>query len=96
VVSLALRGTFQNCGQNCVGLERVVAHAGIYDRLVDTMNARVNALTQGPPMRGEFDCGAMTMGPAQVYLSECHGCLTMLPSLIDALRTCRLLASKSL
>ena len=66
VVGLALRGTFQNCGQNCIGLERVVAHQKIYNKLVDVMSQKVNALSQGPPLDGDFDCGAMTMGPAQV------------------------------
>ena len=46
VVGLALRGTFQNCGQNCIGLERVVALKGVYDRLVDVMSTKINALTQ--------------------------------------------------
>ena len=46
VVGLALRGTYQNCGQNCIGLERVVALKGIYDKLVSTMEQKVNALTQ--------------------------------------------------
>eukprot|EP00042_Codosiga_hollandica_P026155 m.122099 g.122099 ORF g.122099 m.122099 type:complete len:147 (+) comp52111_c0_seq12:211-651(+) len=30
------------------------------------MDKKVNALTQGPPMEGMFDCGAMTMGPQQI------------------------------
>jgi len=66
VVQLALRGTFQNCGQNCIGLERIVALEGVYDRLVATMDKLVNGLRQGPPLEGEYDCGAMTMGPGQI------------------------------
>lgn len=66
VTNMAMRGTFQNCGQNCCGLERLVVHERIYDRFVEDMKKRVNALTQGPPLDGEFDCGAMTMGERQV------------------------------
>ena len=63
VINLTLRGTFQNCGQNCIGLERLVVHTDIYDDFVATMQEKVGALTQGPPLSGDFDCGAMTMGP---------------------------------
>eukprot|EP00051_Salpingoeca_urceolata_P031567 m.12052 g.12052 ORF g.12052 m.12052 type:complete len:603 (-) comp4168_c0_seq2:214-2022(-) len=62
VVQLSLRGTFQNCGQNCIGLERLIVHAAIYDRFVETMAANVSALSQGAPLDGDVDCGAMTMG----------------------------------
>eukprot|EP00730_Choanoeca_flexa_P009643 TRINITY_DN12733_c0_g1_i1.p1 TRINITY_DN12733_c0_g1~~TRINITY_DN12733_c0_g1_i1.p1 ORF type:complete len:614 (+),score=136.64 TRINITY_DN12733_c0_g1_i1:56-1897(+) len=62
VCNLALRGTFQNCGQNCIGLERMVIHSGIYDRFVSTLTPKVQALTQGCPLQGDADCGAMTMG----------------------------------
>lgn len=70
VVGLALRGTFQNCGQNCIGLERLIVHQGIYDKLVKEMKGRIEKLSQGPPLEGEFDCGAMTMGRAQVRVLE--------------------------
>lgn len=66
VVNLAMRGTYQNCGQNCIGLERLVVQAAIYDKFVAKMAEKVNKLVQGPPMEGAFDCGAMTMGPDQV------------------------------
>jgi len=66
VVQIAMRGTFQNCGQNCIGLERLVVHAGIYDKFVARVEKEVNLLTQGPPMDGDFDCGAMTMGVQEI------------------------------
>lgn len=66
VVNLSLRGTFQNCGQNCIGLERLVVQESIYKRFVDVMENKVRKLIQGPPMEGNFDCGAMTMGAAQM------------------------------
>ena len=59
-------GTYQNCGQNCIGLERLVVNEKIYDGFVATMEAKVKALSQGPPLTGDFDCGAMTMGPDEI------------------------------
>ncbi len=73
---MTLRGTFQNCGQNCIGLERLVVLAPIYDRFVSVMQERVSRLTQGNPMDGTVDCGAMTMGPRVVR--------PILPSEIDS------------
>lgn len=42
VCNLALRGTFQNCGQNCIGLERMVVLAPIYDKIVRRMEEKVH------------------------------------------------------
>ena len=47
VVNLALRGTFQNCGQNCIGLERLVVHAALYDKLVDALAPKVRGVHMG-------------------------------------------------
>jgi len=66
VCNIALRGTFQNCGQNCIGLERLVVNKNIYGKFVDRMEKEVNALSQGPPMTGDYDCGAMTMGVPEI------------------------------
>jgi len=44
--NVAMRGFFQNCGQNCIGLERLVVQAPIYDRVVDELTKRVRALRQ--------------------------------------------------
>ena len=66
VVTLAMRGTFQNCGQNCIGLERLVVNAKVYDKFVAIMEENVKALSQGPPLTGNFDCGAMTMGVDEI------------------------------
>ncbi|TPX38320.1 hypothetical protein SmJEL517_g00308 [Synchytrium microbalum] len=66
VVQIAMRGTFQNCGQNCIGLERLVVHAKIYDKFVNEMERRISGLIQGPPLSSTkaVDCGAMTMSQA--------------------------------
>jgi acyl-CoA reductase-like NAD-dependent aldehyde dehydrogenase len=54
IVEIILRGTFQASGQNCIGIERVIA-AGLYDELVSILEPRVKALRLGP----EADVGAM-------------------------------------
>ncbi|KAI1504988.1 Aldehyde/histidinol dehydrogenase [Biscogniauxia marginata] len=55
IAEILLRGTFQASGQNCIGIERVVATPGVYDRLVDALAPRVAALRPGP----DGDVGAM-------------------------------------
>ncbi|KAG6186555.1 hypothetical protein E4U36_000549 [Claviceps purpurea] len=55
IVEIILRGTFQAAGQNCIGIERVIAAAGHYDKLVDMLAPRVQALRLGP----DADVGAM-------------------------------------
>lgn len=59
-----MRGVFQNCGQNCIGIERIIVASEIYEKVVDEMNARIGKLRQGSILvEGEgVDCGAMTMG----------------------------------
>lgn len=66
VIPIVMRGTYQNCGQNCVGLERIVVHESIHDKLVDEVMKRVSQLTQGPASSGLCDLGAMTMGKAAI------------------------------
>lgn len=62
VIQVSLRGTFQNSGQNCAGLERIVVQSGIYDKFVSDMEKHVKALRVGPPLGSEpVDMGAMTM-----------------------------------
>lgn len=66
VQNLLMRGVFQNAGQNCIGIERILVQDGIYDGFVKEMEKRVGALRQGPPLgfglgEGEVDVGAMVL-----------------------------------
>ncbi|KAI7866757.1 Aldehyde/histidinol dehydrogenase [Spinellus fusiger] len=63
-LSVLMRGVFQNCGQNCVGIERIIVAEEIYERVVQEMDARISTLRQGSVLAdGDgIDCGAMTMG----------------------------------
>ena len=69
LLPIILRGTFQNCGQNCVGLERIVVHEKLHDKLVAAVLSKVSVMTQGATtnLDGKVnDLGAMTMGAASV------------------------------
>eukprot|EP00796_Vickermania_ingenoplastis_P006021 gene6022-4325_t len=66
VLPIVMRGTFQNCGQNCVGLERIVIHESLHDKLVDEVMKKVSVLTQGASSESLCDLGAMTMGQAAI------------------------------
>ncbi|KAI9249046.1 Aldehyde/histidinol dehydrogenase [Sporodiniella umbellata] len=63
-IPVLMRGVFQNCGQNCIGIERIILAEEIYDKVVQEMTTRVSQLRQGSVLAdGEgVDCGAMTMG----------------------------------
>lgn len=55
VANTLMRGTFQASGQNCIGIERIIAGPRVYDRLVAMLEPRVRALRLGP----KADVGAM-------------------------------------
>lgn len=55
IVDILMRGTFQASGQNCIGIERIVAAPGVYDKLVSMLEPRVKALRLGL----DKDVGAM-------------------------------------
>ncbi|KAF9950325.1 Meiotic Sister-Chromatid recombination aldehyde dehydrogenase [Mortierella alpina] len=74
VVPILMRGVFQNCGQNCIGIERIVVHEDIYEKLITMVSTRISELKQGPPLEEKnIDCGSMTMsGRAKVLESLVH------------------------
>ncbi|KAL1840604.1 hypothetical protein VTJ49DRAFT_291 [Mycothermus thermophilus] len=55
IVETLLRGSFQASGQNCIGIERIIATPAIYDKLVSLLEPRVRALRMGQ----DADVGAM-------------------------------------
>ncbi|GLB35450.1 putative aldehyde dehydrogenase family protein [Lyophyllum shimeji] len=63
---LWLRGIFQNMGQNCIGIERLIVHSSQYDELHDILSERITKLRVGsvlaPSPEGyvsTIDCGSM-------------------------------------
>lgn len=71
VLPIALRGVYQNCGQNCCGVERIYAYDAIHDEFVDKALQMVKNFTQGDDSaNGDcVDCGAMVT-PAQLEIIE--------------------------
>ncbi|KAI1188173.1 Aldehyde/histidinol dehydrogenase [Nemania serpens] len=55
IVDILLRGTFQASGQNCIGIERIIATPKVYDKLVAMLTPCVRALRMGL----DRDVGAM-------------------------------------
>lgn len=47
IISILMRGTFQSAGQNCIGIERVIALPAIHDLLVKKLKEKVLALRLG-------------------------------------------------
>lgn len=47
VASIMMRGVFQSAGQNCVGIERIIALPGVYDKLLEIVAPRIKALNLG-------------------------------------------------
>lgn len=47
IASLLMRGVFQSAGQNCIGVERVIALPGVYDRLLGDVSSRIKAFRLG-------------------------------------------------
>lgn len=47
VASVLMRGVFQSAGQNCVGIERVIALPGAYDKILEIVTPRIQSLRLG-------------------------------------------------
>ena len=61
VASILLRGVFQSSGQNCIGIERIIACPQTYSKLVSLLEPRVRSLRPGSILEdGDgVDVGAM-------------------------------------
>ncbi|KAK0458471.1 meiotic sister-chromatid recombination aldehyde dehydrogenase [Desarmillaria tabescens] len=64
--SVWMRGVYQNVGQNCIGIERLIVHRSQYDELFELFSQRVAKLRLGSVMApndqgylSPVDCGAM-------------------------------------
>jgi len=72
IIPFVMRGCFQNSGQNCVGVERVLVYESILDDFLKIVVPRVKSLRQGNPLPscgadGKVDCGSMIM-PRQLEI----------------------------
>lgn len=64
-VQIAIRGAYQNCGQNCVGAERFFVYESVYEEFVESAAQIVRGMKQGPAVlkNGKWnhvDIGATT------------------------------------
>jgi acyl-CoA reductase-like NAD-dependent aldehyde dehydrogenase len=60
ITEILLRGTFQAAGQNCIGIERIIACPSVYDDLISRLEPRIRALRLGSILDDpETDMGAM-------------------------------------
>ncbi|KAL5606351.1 hypothetical protein BROUX41_002768 [Berkeleyomyces rouxiae] len=66
ITEIALRGTFQSAGQNCIGIERIIVVPELLDAFVAKVAPRVKALRLGP----EADIGAMISATAFERLED--------------------------
>lgn len=55
-------GAFVNTGQTCASIERVYAHASIYDALVERVVELTQELRVGDPSKADTDVGPLTTG----------------------------------
>ncbi len=62
VIPWAMRGCFQNCGQNCCGVERLFVYESIVKNFLEAMVSKVQSMRQACPLSCNYvDCGAMVM-----------------------------------
>ena len=64
VCSVLLRGTFQSAGQNCIGIERVIAMPNAYERILQIVKPKIEAFRVGSATHTDhaLDMGAMISG----------------------------------
>lgn len=55
VASILMRGVFQSAGQNCVGIERIIALPTAYSKLVQMLEPRIRNLRVGSALDDEDD-----------------------------------------
>lgn len=63
VIEILMRGVFQSSGQNCVGIERIIACPAVYDKIVTLAEPRIRAIRLGSILDSSssenIDMGAM-------------------------------------
>ncbi|WP_424987679.1 NAD-dependent succinate-semialdehyde dehydrogenase [Microbulbifer sp. S227A] len=65
----AMLSKFRNGGQTCVCANRILVQAGVYERFIDKLTARVDALSVGPGDAGHSDIGPMINAAARAKIN---------------------------
>lgn len=72
VVQIALRGAYQNCGQNCVGAERFYVYEGVYEQFVGQVVPIVKNMKQGPPVAPDGSWSPVDLGASTTQAQVQH------------------------
>ncbi|HYG44129.1 MAG TPA: aldehyde dehydrogenase family protein [Bordetella sp.] len=59
VIERVLFGAFYQSGQSCIGVQRIIIHADVYDRFRDMLVARTKQLVMGDPKQRDTSIGPM-------------------------------------
>ncbi|KAJ9608278.1 Meiotic Sister-Chromatid recombination aldehyde dehydrogenase [Cladophialophora chaetospira] len=78
VVSVVMRGVFQSAGQNCIGIERVIALPGIHDRLLAQVLPKIKSFRVGSVL------GSTTSDPPDMGALITSRSFSRLEKLIDS------------
>jgi acyl-CoA reductase-like NAD-dependent aldehyde dehydrogenase len=64
IASILMRGVFQSAGQNCIGIERVIALPRAHERLLEIVLPKIKAMKMGYPLTNEDQQGAKAVKEA--------------------------------
>jgi acyl-CoA reductase-like NAD-dependent aldehyde dehydrogenase len=74
ITEILLRGTFQSAGQNCIGIERIIACPAVYEQLIKALEPRIRGIRQGSILdttaSSQIDMGAMISAASFDRLEE--------------------------
>lgn len=61
ICAILMRGTFQSAGQNCIGIERVIAQPKAYGKIIQLVEPKIRAMRVGSITLGDdtLDMGSM-------------------------------------
>ncbi len=59
VVKATLATGYANAGQTCISTQRLIAHAGVYDQLLERLAPQVESLSAGDPLHEKTNIGPM-------------------------------------
>jgi acyl-CoA reductase-like NAD-dependent aldehyde dehydrogenase len=68
---ILLRGVFQSAGQNCIGIERIIAMPKVYSQLIKLLEPKIRSLRLGSGLDDDIvDVGAMVSSDNFDFLEE--------------------------
>ena len=74
VANILLRGVFQSAGQNCIGIERIIALPDVHDKLLEVILPKIKAMKVGYPLPRPSsptpDMGAMISSRSFTHLES--------------------------